>query len=149
LEIFIETKMVRPWQVRLLLLFALAYTLGFRFDQDTGENCTDRTRDCSTDKTTYFECPITCAKALEPESGDTTSSGPLDDEAFYDLQAKDANGNTINFEKFQGYVTVIAAIPLLQGKTDITHVREKERRGSIVCLMRCVVVVVVVVTIYI
>lgn len=108
------------WQVLrsllLLLLLAVAVAVsGFRFDQDTGENCKERSiQECSTDKITYFQCPITCAKALEPESG-ASSSGSLDDEAFYELQAQDVNGNTIQFEKFQGYVTVIAAIPLLKG----------------------------------
>jgi hypothetical protein len=110
-----KKKMVQlKWQVLSLLLAVAAVAWGFRFDHDTGQNCKERTQDCSTDKTTYFQCPITCAKALEPESG-ATSSGPLNDEAFYDLQAKDANGKTVNFEKFEGYVTVIAAIPLLKG----------------------------------
>jgi hypothetical protein len=103
--------MVR-WQI-LSLLIALASA--FRFDQDTGENCSERTQDCSRDKATYFECPITCAHALEPKSG-ATSSGHLDDEAFYNLEATDARGKTIRFENYEGYVTVIAAIPLLEGK---------------------------------
>ena len=108
------------WQILslLLLLIVVARTVSaFRFDQDTGENCSERTaQDCSRNKATFFECPIACAHALEPKSGDAaTSSGRMDDEAFYDLKATDAKGKIIPFENYQGYVTVIATIPLLEG----------------------------------
>jgi hypothetical protein len=112
--------MVR-WQILSLLLLLLTIPQALRFDQDTGENCSERAtaQDCSKDKVTYFQCPITCAHALEPKSGAAaTSSGPMDDEAFYELKVTDTKGKTISFENYQGYVTVIATIPLLEGKRE-------------------------------
>jgi hypothetical protein len=49
---------------------------------------------------------------LQPENeSQRSSSGLLNDEAFYELQATDVNGKNINFENYEGYVTVIAALP--------------------------------------
>lgn len=84
----------------------------FAFDHDTAADCADRVKNCEKDKTTFFACPITCAKYLQPENeSQRSSSGLLNDEAFYELQATDVNGKNINFENYEGYVTVIAALP--------------------------------------
>lgn len=49
---------------------------------------------------------------MQPENeSQRSSSGLLNDEAFYELQATDVNGKNINFENYEGYVTVIAALP--------------------------------------
>ena len=99
----------------LLLLFSIASP--YAFDHDTAQDCAERTNDCSTDKITFFECPITCAQALEPAAESRASSGRLDDEAFYQLQATDVHGKKIHFENYEGYVTVIAAVPSQPGKS--------------------------------
>jgi len=103
------------WILAALLLpcyFASAYT----FDHDTAQDCADRTKDCEKDKTTFFECPITCAQALEPPTESRASSGTLVDEDFYALQATDVNGKKIDFENYEGYITVIAALPKQKGE---------------------------------
>lgn len=103
----ISTLQLRP---------SLMLVASFAFDHDTADNCLDRIQDCTTTSNAFFECPITCAKALEPPAESRASSGSLDDEAFYDLKAINTKGKTFRFENLEGYVTVIAAVPLLPGK---------------------------------
>lgn len=97
-------------------LLALPCIMASSFDHDTASDCDTRTKDCVKDLNTFLQCPITCAKALEPSAESRASSGTIDDEAFYQLQATDMNGKTIDFENYEGYVTVIAALPKQQGE---------------------------------
>lgn len=101
----------------LLMLVPPSRSFSFAFDHDTVSDCAERTEDCEKDKIKFFQCPIACAKALEPpDESRRASSGLLHDEAFYELQATDVNGKTIHFENYEGYVTVIAALPRKQGE---------------------------------
>lgn len=95
--------------------FASCASVAFAFDHDTGVNCDEySSNECETNKEIFFHCPISCAQALEPTS-QHSSSGRLDDEAFYQLKATDVNGKSIDFENYEGYITVIAALPKQAG----------------------------------
>jgi hypothetical protein len=79
-------------------------------------DCSDRIDNCVKDETTFFDCPLACAKALEPPT-DRLASGPLDEETFSNMEAVTIDGRNIHFENLEGYVTVVAALPLLPGET--------------------------------
>lgn len=50
-------------------------------------------------------CPESCHKKMHREPAHRTISD--DEEEFYELRAKDANGKIVSMENFEGYVTVL------------------------------------------
>ena len=92
------TTTTRPHQhymlaVLLCGIFISTALSSVAFDHDTATDCADRTKNCEKEKTTFFECPTTCAKYLQPDTESQRSSfGQLNDEAFYELQATDIHG---------------------------------------------------------
>jgi len=98
------------WVVLSSTIVAHAYLL----DHATASDCADRVDTCRSSDHTFLECPETCAASLD---GGFQPIGlpPGDWDNFYQLEATMANGKTLSFERFDGYVTVLAAIPLLPG----------------------------------
>mmetsp|Transcript_18175 Transcript_18175/g.20983 ORF Transcript_18175/g.20983 Transcript_18175/m.20983 type:complete len:234 (-) Transcript_18175:85-786(-) len=132
-----------------LLLIAFAITcasssdISINFDEDQAsvDYCTEKAEKklCTRDHNTYFECPITCASHNRPErphwGGFEKKESP-----FYDFQLKDVNGKVINFEDFDGQVTVVALVPLYPGLAAfhqklLEHVFELYKRSFVVTVV--------------
>lgn len=100
----------------LSLLLLPRFASPHAFEHDTADDCAEQVQDCASDINVFRQCPISCAKHLEPPSeGARESAGNMNDEDFYTLQATDINGRRIDFENYEGYVTVIAALPKQKG----------------------------------
>ena len=98
----------------LLLVVASVLASSYRLDRDTAADCEGRIESCRTSDTTFLECPLTCATSLD---GGLMVQGvaPREIAEFFKMGAKSANGKTVDFERFDGYVTLIAALPLMPG----------------------------------
>lgn len=87
------------------------YTL---FDADTAKDCAERVSECRTSPTTFFECSETCPKSLQPTIPPSPGKA-FQEDLFYDFTATKANGKTIDFEQFDGYVTLLVVLPMIEG----------------------------------
>jgi hypothetical protein len=91
-------------------------TAAFQYQKDTDDNCTERqVEDCTKSETVWFQCPITCSNHLFREG--TMKEVPVDEdpEDFFQMQVTKQNGNTLELQDFEGYVTLYAVIPLMPG----------------------------------
>ena len=99
------------------LFFSLASAANalndYSLDRDTAGDCTKRVGECRTSDETFLECPQTCANHLD--GGLMVQGYVPEKDAFYNLEAKSSKGDVVDFERFDGYVTVIAALPLMPG----------------------------------
>lgn len=87
-----------------------------QLSRDAAEDCSERVDTCRSSSTTFLECPITCAKSLEPDLP-MVQGNAHNPEDFYKLSAKRAVADTdgdefLDFELFDGYITLLAAIPM-------------------------------------
>lgn len=101
-----------------LLLLSLTTTMttsAFQYQQDTYEHCEEEVAACTKSPTFWYQCPITCSKALALEvSIFEVKEG--DPEDLYRLQVTKHDKRTIlELEDFEGYVTMYAVLPLLPG----------------------------------
>lgn len=105
----------------LLSGYAPVYAYEVKFDKDVGSNCADRVDDCllaEDHEETFYDCSKTCRLHLQKILGRNRtrfSGSPRDPDEFYDLQVESKGGSRMNLERFEGFVVVIAAIPLLSG----------------------------------
>jgi hypothetical protein len=92
-------------------------TEAFQYQQDTYEHCEEEVAACTKSPTFWYQCPITCSKALALEvSIFEVKEG--DPEDLYRLQVtKHEHDGTskLELEDFEGYVTMYAVLPLLPG----------------------------------
>ena len=102
------------WPLPLSFLNNSIVAHSYVLDHDRALDCADRVDTCRSSDHTFFECPETCAASLD---GGFQPIGlpPGDPDKFYQLEAIIADGKTLSFDRFFGYVTVVAAIPLLAG----------------------------------
>jgi hypothetical protein len=85
------------------------------FDKDDRENCHQVLEYCQSDiyAHVFIQCSISCVRYLQDESG---MVGTADDpEDFYSHQIRNISRAVIDTDRFEGYVTVVAFIPLLPG----------------------------------
>lgn len=121
-EVSQKTTMIRLILALLalsLLSIAPAYAYEAKYDKDVGSDCADRVDDCLEDEETFYDCSTTCRLHLQNimgrENRTRFSGSPRDPDAFYDLQVETKGGSTMSLERFEGFMVVIAAIPLLSG----------------------------------
>ena len=85
------------------------------FEEDHDKNCSSIISECKFDPNVWHKCPVSCAKHFEPTRAHRFHK--IDDpEKFYALSAVDSNGKTVDFENFNGYVTMVALVPTFPGK---------------------------------
>ena len=87
--------------------------------RDTGELCQEKAAAeyCIKDPNTFFECPIACMDHLRPEHASWGGYESHTDPPFYDFSV-----NGVDFDRFEGMITIVAAIPLYPGLIDYYHV---------------------------
>jgi hypothetical protein len=89
--------------------------VAFQYKKDTEDNCADKVDNCTKSDNLWFQCPISCSQNFEKEGSMAEVAVDEDPEEFYNLQVTKANGNIMELEDFEGYVTVYAILPLLPG----------------------------------
>lgn len=100
--------------VQFIVLLALTGAQKYRIDRDTANDCDDRLGTCRSSPNTFLECPISCATALAPPQ--LMVQGIADQrDRFYQFQFPLADGSMLDFDRFDGYITIIAALPMLPG----------------------------------
>ena len=119
--------------VQLLLLVSSIMTVKitmvhatFQWDQDTLDDCEARalSGQCILDDTTFYQCPVSCRQTID-FAGDRTQ-GEIEDGSEDDLfelatplppgGGEGGNNNKLlSWDRFEGYVTLVAVIPLLPG----------------------------------
>ena len=90
----------------------------FQWDQDTLDDCEARalSGQCTLDDTTFYQCPKTCKKGIE-SPGDRTQ-GEVEDgheDELFELSTPLPGNKMLEWDRFEGYVTLVAVIPLLPG----------------------------------
>lgn len=90
----------------------------FQWDQDTLDDCEARalSGQCTLDDTTFYQCPKTCKKDIE-SPGDRTQ-GEIEDgkeDDLFELFTPMPGNKMMEWDRFEGYVTLVAVIPLLPG----------------------------------
>jgi len=86
------------------------------FDKDIREDCQSLLEYCQSDvfAHVYLQCPASCSKFLEEEG--MVGTAHENPEALYDVGTlRTYRGNRIETDRFEGYVLVLAVIPLLPG----------------------------------
>lgn len=97
-----------------ILLFTSFHPLAL---SETREECEELAvlGDCYDEPEVYENCKSVCDQWMK-EVGDYAE----DFHSFYDLKAKDIDGNLVDFEEFQGKVLIIVNVASYCGKLDIT-----------------------------
>lgn len=103
-----------------LLLWALLLTAshGNKFDEDTGTECQAKAEKdyCLKDPQAYFDCPSTCALHLRPRSFTFGAFEKIDGPFFkFNLKELAPSDKVVNFEDFDGEITIVSLIPLHPG----------------------------------
>lgn len=97
-----------------LFLSSTTRTAAFKYQHDADKSCSEHSvEECVTDEALWFKCPSTCSALLAKTGSMREVHG--DPEAFYELQVTKENGNTLELEDFEGYITLYAVVPLLPG----------------------------------
>lgn len=74
------------------------------------ENCGELANQTSCLTKVFVACPTTCATLLRPAQF-SVGGRPRGASDFYDLQVKDVHKETISFEKYEGTLTLVLALP--------------------------------------
>ena len=105
-----------PMLVWLVATFLPSGGATFTWDRDSAEDCEERLEAgrCFNDPTTFYQCPVTCTKEINDagpfKSGETETA-----DLFWDLEVSLSGAKKMSFERFEGYVTLIAVVPLTEG----------------------------------
>jgi len=86
----------------------------YRLDRDTASDCEDRVDDCRSTPNTYFECPVTCSESLKGPHLMVQGWANSPD-TFFGILSRRSDGSPVEFEQFDGVITIIAAVPMLPG----------------------------------
>jgi hypothetical protein len=100
-----------------------AMVAAFEFQHDAlDENCQQRVDECTNSRSMWYKCPISCSQHFEREGYMAEErSSP---EQFFNLKAtrqvvvndrRDANSLTMSMDDNEGYITLYAILPLIQG----------------------------------
>mmetsp|Transcript_30660 Transcript_30660/g.45383 ORF Transcript_30660/g.45383 Transcript_30660/m.45383 type:complete len:233 (+) Transcript_30660:202-900(+) len=101
-----------------LLITSASASYQAKFDEDTGENCDTKVDNCYSDDETFHECSATCRRHMQANLVKRTEfyGKSTDPDSFYDLEANaKKEHSTLSFERFEGYIVVLAVIPLIPG----------------------------------
>mmetsp|Transcript_959 Transcript_959/g.1352 ORF Transcript_959/g.1352 Transcript_959/m.1352 type:complete len:257 (+) Transcript_959:140-910(+) len=78
--------------------------------RDEIDNCKDLVKEgkCRTDPhEMYSNCRYSCSKWAEENTKKDVAYIKDGDESFFELSAKNSTGSVINFDRFEGYVTIV------------------------------------------
>jgi hypothetical protein len=110
----------------LWLSSAHAASAASTFDKDKRDDCRSIVDECTNDKEIWAECSHSCTEYLEQVGTMNKSANP---EVFFQQEFTNHEGKRFDLEDYQGYITIIALVPLMHGMSQhfydlIDHVQK-------------------------